>query len=71
MSDLGVAFRSRAGQGAVVGIAGARERTIIQGALQTSIIISKITIQPITANVVPTANQSGFVVDFEICRQTN
>jgi len=45
MSELGVAFRSRAGQGAVVGIAGARERTILQGALQTSIIISKITIQ--------------------------
>ena len=44
MSELGVAFRSRAGQGAVVGIAGARERTILQEALQTSIIISKTTV---------------------------
>ena len=35
MSELGVAFRSRAGQGA-------HERTILQETLQTSIIISKI-----------------------------
>ena len=38
MGELGVAFRSRAGQGAVVGIAGAHERTIIQETLQTSIM---------------------------------
>ena len=44
MSELGVAFRSRAGQGAVVGNAGAHERTILQEALQTVITISEITV---------------------------
>ena len=44
MSELGVAFRSRAGQGAVVGNAGALERTILQGALQTSKINNKLTV---------------------------
>ena len=44
MSDLGVAFRDRAGQGAVVGNAGAHERTILQVALQTNIINTSITL---------------------------
>ena len=44
MSELGVPIRNRASQGAVVDNAFALKRTILQEALQTSIIISKITV---------------------------
>ena len=44
MSELGVAIRSRASQGAVAGNAGALKRTVLQETLQTSIIKTKITV---------------------------